>query len=362
MNKRNQKKKKHQSIPVANRKYKDTLFRLAFANKSDLLALYNAVNHTEYQNADDLEVNTLEDAVYLSMKNDLSFLIGGTMNLYEHQSSYNPNQPIRGLIYFAKLYEWYTQENGLNLYSSALKKLPVPRYVVFYNGTKEEPDEMVLKLTDAFCQVTDGKEPCLECTATMLNINYGHNRELMEKCRRLEEYAYFVRAVRQHIRGSRNLNMAITAAVNECIEQGKLKDILMKNKTEVIGMILTSFKDENYYRMMEAEWKESGLAKGREEGLKEGIKEGRKEGIKEGIKEGRKEGLKYKLLELICKKLRKGKTPEAIAAELEEEYSFIAGVCERAEELAPEYDCERLYAMLYGEGQDAGQVHQGETR
>ena len=143
--------------------------------------LYNALNNTCYENPNDLEVNTLEDAVYLSMKNDISFLIGGTLNLYEHQSTYNPNMPLRGLIYLARLYDGYVETENINLYSSTLKKLPIPQYFVFYNGTKAQPDETILRLTDAFESVSDNRQPCLQCTAVMLNINYGHNLALMEK-------------------------------------------------------------------------------------------------------------------------------------------------------------------------------------
>lgn len=144
MNKRKKRRKsrKHQLYPKSNRNFKDRLFRRVFVNKADLLDLYNAVNGTDYQNVEDLEVNTLEDVLYLSMKNDISFLIGGTMNLYEHQSSYNPNMPIRGFLYFARLYQKYVDERELNLYGSTLQKLPLPRYLVFYNGTKGEPDRI----------------------------------------------------------------------------------------------------------------------------------------------------------------------------------------------------------------------------
>jgi len=85
------------------RTYKDRLFRVVFRDKKDLLSLYNAINETCYTNLDDLEIRILEDAVYLGYKNDLSFLISNTLNLYEHQSSTNPNMPLRGLIYFADM-------------------------------------------------------------------------------------------------------------------------------------------------------------------------------------------------------------------------------------------------------------------
>lgn len=210
---------KHREYPQENREHKSTLFCKAFEEKKYLLDLYNSVNDSNYQNPDDLEVNTLEDVVYISMKNDKSFLIDCNMNLYEHQSTYNPNMPLRGLLYFAKLYNRYVKEHHLNLFSTTLQKIPAPKYVVFYNGTQEQPDEQILTLSEAFqksrnAQYEDG---CLECWARMLNINYGHNRELMQKCRRLEEYAIFVSKVREHtMNNPKNPSEAIERAVDEC--------------------------------------------------------------------------------------------------------------------------------------------------
>ena len=229
--------------------------------------LYNALNNTCYENPNDLEVNTLEDAVYLSMKNDISFLIGGTLNLYEHQSTYNPNMPLRGLIYLARLYDGYVETKNINLYSSSLKKLPIPQYFVFYNGTKEQPDETILQLTDAFESVSDNRQPCLQCTAVMLNINYGHNLALMEKCQRLKEYSIFVDTVRIQCKKTSDPRHAVTKAVDICIEKGILRDVLVKHKAEVISMVLTSFNQKAY----EKDLYEEGV----EEGIKEGLDLGR---------------------------------------------------------------------------------------
>ena len=110
----------------ADRKYKDRLFRLVFSDKKDLLDLYNAVNGTDYQNPEELEVNTLENVLYLSMKNDLSFLIDAELNLYEHQSTCNPNMPMRGFLYFGDLYSAYIALREINLYSSTAKQFPIP--------------------------------------------------------------------------------------------------------------------------------------------------------------------------------------------------------------------------------------------
>lgn len=216
-----------------NRKYKDRLFRLVFQDKEDLLSLYNAVNSTEHTNAEDLTIKTLEDAVYLGFKNDLSFLISNTLNLYEHQSSINPNMPLRGLIYFTEMLKAYVEEQGYNIYGTKRVLLPTPKYIVFYNGLQEQPDRMELHLSEAFLENKEKDEPSLECRAIMLNINQGHNQELMEKCQRLEGYSYFVAAVFTYMSRGYELEDAINLAIDECVKKGKIADILAKNRAEV---------------------------------------------------------------------------------------------------------------------------------
>lgn len=161
------------------RKYKDKLFQRVFSDKKDLLDLYNAVNQTSYTNPDDLEITTLEDVIYLSMKNDLSFIISSTLNLYEHQSTFNPNMPIRGLLYFARLYEAYIKEHSLDVYGRQRISLPAPQFIVFYNGREKQPDELILKLSDCFTPNVPASNhtSVLECQAQMFNINYGHNQK-----------------------------------------------------------------------------------------------------------------------------------------------------------------------------------------
>ena len=267
-----QKKKSRHNKQTHNRQYKDRLWRMVFNNKEDLLQLYNAINHTDYQSPDDLEVNTLEDVLYLSMKNDVSFLVGGTMNLYEHQSTFNPNMPLRGVFYFSRVYEGYVADNNLMIYHEKRVRLPKPKYIVFYNGTKNQPDSMELKLSDCF-ENTDNEAPCLECTATMLNINYGHNQELMKHCRRLEEYSIFVQCVREYIQSEPSVEDALEKAIDTCINQDVLADFLKKHRAEVTNMILTTYDKDLYEKILKEDAKEEG----REEGLTKGRAETRAE-------------------------------------------------------------------------------------
>ena len=278
-----------EEYPQADRQYKDRLFRFIFQRPADLPDLYNAVNGTDYSDPGALEINTLGNVLYLSMKNDLSFLVSGTLSLYEHRSTYNPNMPLRGLLYLARLYEKDVVKNGINIYSSAVKRLPFPQHIVFYNGIREEPDRMVLRLSDLFEADPEGRRPALECETVMLNINYGHNRALMEKCRRLKEYAVFVNTVRENLKRPLPLREAVSSAVDTCIEDNVLRDILLEQKAEVIQMVLETFDQEKYEKAMH------------------------QEGYEDGYQDGRTDLLR----ELVQKKLAKGKSVEAIARELE---------------------------------------------
>lgn len=258
----------YQEYPGAGREYKDRLFRLVFRRKEDLLDLYNAVNSTDYADPDALEVNTLDNVLYLSMKNDISF--------------------------------------------------PFPQYLVFYNGTREEPDRRQLRLSDLYDPLppgqSAGRTPCLECTAFMLNINYGHNRELMEKCRRLEEYAIFIGTVRENLDSGMELDEAVTQAVDECMRKNVLKDILTEQKAEVIHMILETFDQELHEKTLRKE----GYDEGKADGEIEGYEKGNTDGYKKGKTEERENSIRQ-----IIKMLKEvGVDRETAETKLMESYSL----------------------------------------
>ena len=252
-----------------NRSYKDSLFRFVFAEKKDLLELYNAINGSHYENTEDLEVNTLEDVLYLGVKNDLSFLLGSSMNLYEHQSTWNENMPLRGLFYFSELYQNYLKAEGLRLTGTGRRLLlPLPRYIVFYNGTKEEPDEAQLLLSDSFPEPKGGELPALECRAQVLNINSGHNQEIMKRCHRLKEYSAFIGEIRRRLQSGLKLEDAVEQGIEACIRRGVLSDILSRSKMEVRKMLLTEYDEKAEREYLRKQSREEGL----EEGLQEGIR------------------------------------------------------------------------------------------
>ena len=189
-------KKRSYELLIANRKYKDTIFRWIFSQIENLLSLYNAVTGKHYQNPEELEIVTLENVIYMGMKNDLAFVLEMGLYLYEHQSTYNPNIPLRDLFYIASEYQKLVNEKSL--YSSGIQKIPTPNFLVFYNGTdRDVPDRTELRLSDAF--ENPMQDPALELKVTMLNINAGHNEELMNSCHVLQEYARYVARVRKYV-------------------------------------------------------------------------------------------------------------------------------------------------------------------
>lgn len=290
-----------------NRKYKDSLFQMLFRNKEDLLELYNAINGTDYHNVDDLTYYTLEDAIYMDYKNDVSFLLSEVLNLYEHQSTLNPNMPVRGLLYFARNYEAYIENNHLNIYSSVLQKLPVPQYIVFYNGSKDTEDRQVMELTDAFPSIA-GIEPCLNCKVTLLNINYGHNMKILNRCRKLKEYSQFIHQIRANLQNGMAKETAIHDAITLCIRQHILEDFLTKHLAEVESMVLTSFDRKDYEKMMKKEYEMIGEQRGLEKGKILG---------------------EYGLLKhQVTRKLQKGNSIREISQALEQDEELIYKIVE----------------------------------
>lgn len=248
------------------RNHKDLLFIRLFRDKRDLLQLYNALNGTNYEKEQDLTITTIDDVVYMGMKNDCSFIIGSYLNLYEHQSSFCPNMPIRGLFYLSSIYQGYIAEHKMNMYGTKLLQLPVPRYVVFYNGTEERPEREELRLSSAF----SAEGSCLELTAAVYNINYGHNQEIMAQCSTLAGYAALVSKIREYQQEGHSLPEAVDLACTYCMEQGILEEFLAKHRNEVAEVLLAEY-DAKKQRKMD-------MRDAREEGRKEGRNEGRNEG------------------------------------------------------------------------------------
>ena len=272
-----------------NRLYKVRLFVMIFEDKRKLLELYNAISGKHYEDPELLEINTLENAIYMSMKNDLSFLIDARLSLYEHQSTYSPNLPLR-FFYLSDMFSGMTVD--ANLYGTKKVELPAPRFVIFYNGEADQPDRQILKLSDLY--TVKEEDPMLDLKVLMLNVNQGHNPELMEVCHTLWEYAEYTDRVRKYAK-EQPIAEAVERAITECIREGILKEFLEKNRREAKNVSIYEYDQEKHIRQEREEAWEAGEHSGEEKKLKE----------------------------LIQKKLAKGKTIPEIAEALEEDEDVI---------------------------------------
>ncbi|WP_195477112.1 hypothetical protein [Ruminococcus sp. D55t1_190419_H1] len=245
------------SLPV-NRIYKDRLYKMIFNNKSELLKLYNAINGTHYNDPAMLTITTLDNAIYMTMENDLSFIIDMRLALYEQQSTVNPNLPLRFLMYITDIYSAYTKD--MNIYGSKKVQIPLPSFVIFYNDVKSQPDRTEFLLSELFHPTTD--QPALELKAVMLNINKGHNQELMNACHTLRDYSEYVARIRTYS-AEMPLTDAVEKAITECIHENILRDFLLENRVEAKAMSIYEYDEEKTLRMFREEGYEDGERNGK---------------------------------------------------------------------------------------------------
>ena len=290
-----------------NRTYRSTVFIMLFEEKENLLELYNAMSGKNYTDPELLEINTLENAIYMSIKNDVSFLMDGRLSLYEHQSTYSPNLPLRFLFYISNLYSGMTRNE--NLYGTRAVQIPTPEFIIFYNGEEERPERETLRLSDLYTfRGEDGRteesDYRLELKAELLNICGDNNKALKNACRTLREYAIFTDKMRTYAK-SMDIETAAERTIEECIRENVLREFLEKHKAEVIKVSIFEYDQEKHIRQeREQAWEEGKAA---------------------GLAEGKAAGL----TELIQKKLHKGKNVAQIADELEEEQAVIEELIKR---------------------------------
>ena len=238
----------------AQRNYKDTVFRMLFKDEENLLSLYNALNNTDYTDVSGLEITTLENAVYMNYKNDVSFVFDYELMLYEHQSTVNPNMPLRDLLYVTSILQ--KRISTENLHGSKRVMIPSPRFVVFYNGVDSQPERQTLKLSDSYAK--NQENPELELIVTVYNINRGYNDEIMDACRTLREYAMYVKQVREYAK-QMPLAEAVEKAVDYCINAGILSEFLRKNRAEVIMLSIFEYDEEAHHKLLYEEGVEDGI-------------------------------------------------------------------------------------------------------
>lgn len=278
---------------MANKEYKSDVFSMLLQDKKRAMEIYNAINGTDYDDPELVEMTTLDDKSFsLTVRNDASFILDANLSLYEHQSTYCPNMPLRDLLYFASIIQKQIKAQKRDIYGGRILKIPVPHFVVFYNGKEDAPDQYDLRLSDAFEKET--KNPEIELVCHVYNINNGKNIPLLSKCQTLREYMYFVDMVRKNNEISGNLEDAIEKAINQCMEENVLRDFLAQHREEVMHVMTLDYTFERRLEMQRAE------------------------AIEDGERIGKEIGKEEKLSEQIRKKIQKGKPLDQIADELEE--------------------------------------------
>ena len=244
-----------------NRRYKDSVFVDFFGEdknaKANFLSLYNALHGTKLDTSTELEPLRLEQVMYMTFRNDVACLIDGKIIvLIEHQSTINANMPLRFLQYAARLYERI--ENPRDRYLRRLKKIPTPEFYVFYNGEDGYPENVTLRLSDAF--MTIPQKPCLELVVSVMNINYNRGSEILHTCKPLKEYTLFVDAVRRHTKldpenGFKN-------AIKECIQNDILREYLQRKSKEVMNMLIAEYDYDVDIAVQREEEREIALQEG----------------------------------------------------------------------------------------------------
>jgi predicted transposase YdaD len=267
-------------IDATKRTFRDTLFRSIYSGKDDrskrwLLSLYNALSDKNYTDISALEITTIDDVIYVTIKNDLSFLINSEVHLFEQQSTVNPNMPLRGLFYFAQLYQKEVAKRKLDIFGRTRIKIPSPKFVVFYNGAQEQKDIVKYRLSELFEVKDESGE--FEWTATVININKNHNESLQKKCQSLYHYCVFVERVKANLDKKMEPKDAVNEAVDFAIRGNFLEGYFKEQRMNIVGNILTEFNQEDYDRNRRAEGYEDGYDDGRTLGRSEGKIEGERQ-------------------------------------------------------------------------------------
>ena len=263
---------------MTNRKVRDTVFCHFMSTEAHLLTLCNALNGTKYDESTDITINTLEGSFFSNIKNDISFLLDNLMVvLIEHQTTINPNMPLRFLSYVDELYTRYTSSSHKEIYGCKLIKIPAPEFYVFYDGNDTSFEKQTLKLSDAFETQSDK----LELTVHVYNLADGMNEELKRKCLPIGEYSFFSNAYKHFRQQKMKIDHAVDAAVKYCLENNVMVDYLKNNQKEVIDMFGFEWNEKEERETLIKIGEERGEARGEERGLERGKLEGKIEAIKD---------------------------------------------------------------------------------
>ena len=235
---------------MVNRRYKDSMFRFIFSDPAELCPLYHAISPESGITIEDIRINTLDSILMDRLKNDISFLHKfWYVILMEQQSTWSPNMPLRCLWYVSDLYR-HIVPNKKAMYGNKLIRIPAPKFYVFYIGDNKQPNESTFLLSDAF----SAPSPQLELQVTVYNITYDPSRPILQKCRTLHDYSFFL----NEIEGRKKympLDMAIRQSMSYCETKGILEKFIRNHNEEVCNMV-TLWYDEKEAREY---WREEAM-------------------------------------------------------------------------------------------------------
>ena len=298
-----------------NRKHKDSLFVDYFSKDRDwkqhFLSLYNALHGTNLQvETTSLERVNLEQVLYKSYYNDIAMLVNGQFILMiEHQSTINPNMPLRLLEYVARIYGNIVDSKAK--FSRHLVPLAKPEFYVFYTGDQELPPESYLYLSDAFPNQTQNADLTLELKVKVCTIKSESPSPVVHSCHDLEQYVQFLELV-EEARATGHEH-PLKWAIQEAVRRNILRDYLERKGGEVLSILMTEYDYATDMAVLKEESYEDGLFVGREEGISIGLERGLEQGLERGRATGREEGAYQNKLETARRLVARGFSAEDIA-------------------------------------------------
>ncbi len=248
-----------------NREYKSDAFSMLMEDKRNALEVYNALNGTNYEDEELIEFVKLKQGVSLTIRNDASFIVDSSINFYEHQSTYNPNMPLRHLLYFTNHLEEWIKSTNKDIYGTKQIKIPTPHFVVLYNGERNRPEIEIMKLSQAFEK--EKSNPQIELTCAVYNINPNFNNELKRKSKTIDGYCYFVERTRENHEAGYGVGNAVDLAIRDCIENHILEEFFRSRGDEVRKVTELDFTWERREELIRIEEREEGRAEGKAEGI-----------------------------------------------------------------------------------------------
>ena len=309
----------------SNREVKSSVFTTYFSEPENAAQLYSALRGSP-ASPEDIEYTTLEGVLFLARKNDLAFTVKNrVLVISEHQSTVNNNMPLRDIIYYGRTMERVLK--AVDIYRSKVISIPTPEFFVFYNGSQSYPPEKILKLSDSYIEKTN--TPMLELLVKVININLPAGHSILERCKPLYEYSWFIQKVKEYTQKGLGRDTAITFAIQECIKTGIFANFVQKYGSEAVNMLFTQFNLEDAKKI----WYEEAFEDGEERGLIT----------------GRSQGGNIKLIDMVCQKLRKRKTLKTIAEELEEPLENVERICAAVEKCGLEANAIEIYEQMQNE-------------